>query len=90
MAPEVRRDDRRPWSWTQFGIAVSLFPVSFVLWLVGLGDVFRPQHHPIAGACLIAAPFVALTGALWLVVLLVRRFTTGRGKGVVEDFRGQS
>src|SRR4051794_1388613 len=78
MAPEVLRDERRPWSWPQFAIALGLFPLSFLLWIVGMDAAFSPQRRPLASACLVAAPFVAIAGALWLLVLLVRRFTAGR------------
>jgi MFS family permease len=80
MAPERLRDAHRPWSWTQFALALGLFLVSFLLWMVGLDEAFRPDHNPIAGACGIAAPFITIAGAIWLLILLVRRFTTGRRK----------
>ena len=78
MAPKLLPDNSRPWSWTQFAIALGLFPVSFLLWLVGMTAVFGPEHNPIALVCLIASPFIAIAGAIWLLVLVVRRFTTGR------------
>jgi hypothetical protein len=81
MTPAVLPADRRPWSWIQFVVALSMFPVSFLMWLVGMDAAFRPAHNrnPIGEVCLIAAPFIAIAGALWLLVLLVRRFmTSGR------------
>jgi hypothetical protein len=35
---------------------------------------FRPKPDPTGLACLIAAPFIAIAGVVWLLVLLVRRF----------------
>jgi hypothetical protein len=69
----VRRDGR-PWSWTQFAIAVGLIPIGFLLWIVGLGAAFGPDHS--LGFCLLAGPVTGTAGALWAVVLLIRRFLT--------------
>jgi hypothetical protein len=79
MAPGVLRDKGRPWSWTQFAIALGLIPISFLSWWVGMETaVFRPESDPepplIGWLCLVASPFIAIAGGLWLLVLLVRRF----------------
>ena len=29
-------ENHLPWSWSQLGLAVNLFPLSFLLWIVGL------------------------------------------------------
>jgi hypothetical protein len=78
MVPEVVRANRRAWLWAQFVLASGLFPVAFLLWIVGLNDAFGPHHNPLAAGCGIAAPFITMAGAVWLVILHVRRFPTGR------------
>ena len=78
MIPEVPRENCHSWSWTKFSIGIGLFPVSFVLWFVGMDAAFSPRRNLIGLTCLTAAPFVAISAAVWLVFLLVWRFTTGR------------
>jgi hypothetical protein len=75
MTPDPVSLHARPWSWAQFAMAMGLFPLSFILWLVGMDAAFGP-------ACLIAAPFIAIAGGIWLLALVVRRFTTGWRRSV--------
>ena len=78
MTQRIVSDNRRPWSWPQFSVALGLIPVSCLVWIFGMGAVGDP--HPealltmIRTACLIASPFIGIAGGLWLAVLLVRRF----------------
>jgi hypothetical protein len=64
----------RPWSWPQFLMAISLFPVSFLVWLVGFDSAFDPHPNPIRRLCLGLAPAIAFAGAVWISVLILRRF----------------
>jgi hypothetical protein len=73
----VRRDVAaagRPWSWPQFLVAISLFPVSYWVWLVGMDSVFAPYPNPMLRLCLGLAPAIAFGGAVWIFVLILRRF----------------
>ena len=62
------------WPWKQFAIAAGMVPLSFVLWIVGLGAAFNPRGDPLGVACLVASPFVCGSGVLWILVLIVRYF----------------
>jgi hypothetical protein len=84
MAPEVLPDHPRPWPWSQLAVALGAFPVSFILWLVGMDAALGSAHNPnpIGEVCLVASPFVAIAGALWLWVLVVRKFVTSRRRWI--------
>ena len=64
----------RAWSWPQFLVAISLFPVSFLVWLVGLDSIFESHPNPIHRLCLGLAPAIAFGGAIWISVLILRRY----------------
>jgi hypothetical protein len=42
----------------------------------GYDPHFVNSVNPVGEACLVASPFIALAGGIWLLVLLVRRFFT--------------
>ena len=43
---ETGRAAGSPWSWPQFLVAISLFPVSFLVWKVGPDSIFDPHPNP--------------------------------------------
>jgi hypothetical protein len=82
MNPERVPDDL-PWLWPQFVMALGLIPVSFLLWIFGMGAVGDPDPTlltMIRTACLYAGPIIGTAGGLWLLGLLVLRlFWTQQG-----------
>jgi hypothetical protein len=66
----------RPWSWSQFAMAIGLLPVSLLMWAIGLESVFAPHPDRVLGSLFVLSPLVALTGVVWVLVLVVRRFRT--------------
>ena len=71
---ETWRAADRPWSWPQFLAAISLFPVSYCVWLVGMDSVLDPHPNPMHRLCLGLAPAIVFGGAIWIFLLTVRRF----------------
>jgi hypothetical protein len=76
-------DTGRPWSWTQFAIALALIPLSFLVWFVGMvkgvvPDSSDPFPFWLGNLCLEASPFIGIAGGVWLLVLLFRRFWSKR------------
>jgi hypothetical protein len=69
-------DRKRPWSWTQFAIAAGMLPVSLLMWAIGLESAFDPHPDRAVGLLFVLSPLVAVTGVVWMVVLVVRRFRT--------------
>jgi hypothetical protein len=63
--------------WRQFTAAVGLLPLSLLMWWFGLVGAWsdRPElslGRLIWGLILILSPCVALTGVIWLLVLIAR------------------
>jgi hypothetical protein len=79
-------DNRRSWSWPQFAMALGLLPISLLVWIIGMQTADWGGHgrSPDFGfACVVAAPFIGIAGMLWLLVLLMRGFSSmqqGEGK----------
>jgi hypothetical protein len=55
-------------------MAISLFPVSFLVWLVGFDAAFDPHPNLLGPLCLGLAPAIAVGGAVWILGLILRRF----------------
>jgi hypothetical protein len=66
---------RSRWSWPQFLVAISLFPVNVLLWACALTWIFDPRPNPIRPLCVGLALAIALGVA---GAMLIRRFAPGR------------
>jgi uncharacterized membrane-anchored protein len=71
MSDEPKKRSRR-WIW--FLVAIGLLPLSFLMWVNGLGASFDRNPNPISITLLILSPAVAIAGVVWLLVLVVRGF----------------
>ena len=75
-------DDRPPWSWAKFGIALGLIPVGFLCWWLGLsfavfagssGQTTDAWIGLLAALIAIAGPFIGGVGVIWFFVIMFRR-----------------
>jgi hypothetical protein len=71
-----KADGKRHWSWPQFAMAVGLLPVALLMWAIGLESVFAPRSDRLLGSLFVLSPLVAVSGVVWILVLVVRRFRT--------------
>ena len=77
--PGLQRPKRRGWSWREFAIAMSLLPISFLMWLGGMemGITGRPEptKNLIGVICAGASLVVAIAGTFWSLAIVWRRFS---------------
>jgi len=87
-----RPKNSRGWIW--WLVAVGMLPLSLGMWWFGLvAIVGGSANHPIlswatvCGLMLLLSPFVALSGVIWLVVLMVRADRRQAGRWKVDRNR---
>jgi hypothetical protein len=71
MAPEVSRENRRSWFWTQFVMALGLIAVG--LFFSCGGFLVSPVDVPVGMAFFVGGSLVAFAGVVWLLMLFVHR-----------------
>ncbi len=67
----LRKSPQKPTA--GFWMALSLIPLSLAMWLAGIVAALCENPFSIFVICGIVSPLVAIVGAIWLLVLLVRR-----------------
>jgi hypothetical protein len=72
---ETAEKQSRAWIWCL--VAIGLLPLSFLVGKLGLDGAFAPGPEAMLGppfwlAILLLSPAVALTGLIWIVVLIRR------------------